>query len=224
MLYSLNPCCTFGSFSVDSSNEFAFNILKSVKTKAGIHNPICIYGPCGSGKTHLLHAVGNMYGGNVVYATTIQFMYDCYTKKTEFLKKYLKSDILLIDDIQYLHNKPHTQEKLFFILDYLCAKGKQVVFTSLDSPLKIDVFTQLKSRFERGLIVDIDYLEENNKRWIIKEWNSISDEDLDFILKRVDGSIGKLESVVNAILLHSKITNAELNRDYLKKRLNKIVL
>jgi len=150
-------------------------------------------------------------------------MYDCQLERSEFLKKYLECSILLVDDIQYLHNKPNTQEKLFFILDFLCAKGKQVVFSSNIIPSELNIFKQLKSRIERGLLVDIDYLEDKTKEWIIREWNSISDEHLKYILMRVNGSIGKLESVVNGILLHSKATNTELSIDYIKKRVDKIV-
>jgi chromosomal replication initiator protein len=160
----LIPEYTFESFIVGPSNQFAYTAAKSVAENPGKHyNPLFIYGGVGLGKTHLLQAIGNYLKNrlNVLYVTSEQFMNEFIENirmKTpeRFHEKYRNCDILLIDDVQFFAGKEQTQEEFFHTFNELYNQKKQICLTADRPPKKLyDLVDRLRSRFEAGLIVDI---------------------------------------------------------------------
>ncbi len=162
----LNNDYTFDSFVTGDNNSFAYNAALSIsKNPAKAYNPVLFYGGVGLGKTHLIQAIGNSLHQQgykkIIYITaetfTNEFISSLGEKTTQkFKNKYRTADILLIDDIHFLQNKTSTQEELFHIFNSLYEANKQIVFTC-DRPIAElkDITERLKSRFERGLNVDL---------------------------------------------------------------------
>lgn len=159
---------TFDNFVVGESNRFAFiTAMKVAESPFAILNPLYIFGDVGLGKTHLMMAIGHYIldkniNANVVYTTAQQFTEDyfVYTKKDTkniefFYNKYRQADILLVDDIQFLENKPGTQEEFFKVFEYLHENNKQIVITSDRPANDLKLMSRLVSRFQWGMIVDI---------------------------------------------------------------------
>ncbi len=164
---SLNPRYTFDSFVVGSSNQFAHAASRKVAEGPGItYNPLFLYGGVGLGKTHLLSAIGNFLFAQtkdvrIAYLSSEVFTNDVihsirYNKMAEFRNKYRCVDALLIDDIQFISGKERTQEEFFHTFNTLYESNKQVVISSDRSVKEMsDIEERLRSRFEMGLIADI---------------------------------------------------------------------
>ena len=175
----LNPSYTFENYVPGSSNQFAYSAAKSVSEKPGeLYNPLFIYGGVGLGKTHLMQAVGNVLqhqGKSVIYTSVEQFLNDFTShmrNKTmdRFKDKYRKCDVLLIDDIQFLSNKVQTQEEFFHTFETLRNEHKQIIMTADKKPKQIaGLEERLKSRFEWGLVADIQPPELETKIAIIQK-------------------------------------------------------
>jgi chromosomal replication initiator protein len=222
----LNPSFTFKSFVVGSSNELAFNIAKSVAKSPGEqYNPLFIYGGVGLGKTHLMQAIGNYRlkeGDRVIYTTFEQFMnrYINHIRSNtmdRFREYYRNCDILLIDDIQFITQKEQTQDEFFHTFNELHSLRKQIVITSDRAPKKITgLVDRLKSRFEWGMLVNINPPELDTKIAIIKQKSKIDgiklSEDVIYYLatnlgdniREIEGTIIKLNAMSN--LLRQPIT------------------
>jgi len=164
----LNKKYTFDNFIKNENNKYAVkSALKVSELNKDLDiNPLLIYGSTGSGKTHLLHAIGNRIykkqkNINIVLVTSEKFTLDYImaiqkNRSVEFFKTYREADILLIDDIQYFQHKMLTQEQLLHTFDELRMHGKQIVITSDKLPSKINHLSdRLVSRFESGHIVCI---------------------------------------------------------------------
>jgi len=162
----LNASYTFSSFVIGPGNQFAHAASRRVAESPGnTYNPLFIYGDVGLGKTHLLSCIGNFTSGHpekkIVYVTCEQFMNDFinsirYEKMAEFRKRYRSVDLLLIDDIQFISGKEGTQEEFFHTFNSLYEENKQIVFTSDRSVKELaDIEERLRSRFEMGLVADI---------------------------------------------------------------------
>lgn len=163
----LNPNYTFDSFVKGDSNQFAFAACMSVAENPGkTYNPLFIYGCTGLGKTHLLHAVGNLVLKNnpnavVTYTSSERFMNEMiyclrFNKMFDFRQKYRNCDVFLVDDIQFISGRKATQEEFFHTFNTLYAGKKQIVMTSDLFPRDIqDIEERLKNRFQWGLIADI---------------------------------------------------------------------
>lgn len=164
---NLNPRYTFDSFVVGSSNQFAHAASRKVAERPGAsYNPLFLYGGVGLGKTHLLSAIGNFISTRdphlrIAYLSSEQFTNDVinsirYDKMIEFRNKYRNVDALLIDDIQFISGKERTQEEFFHTFNTLYEANKQVVISSDRSAKEMsDIEERLRSRFEMGLIADI---------------------------------------------------------------------
>ena len=162
----LNPKYTFKSFVVGAGNQFAHAACMAVAEQpAKAYNPLFLYGGVGLGKTHLLNAIGNYLAERsdlrIAYLTTEQFTNEVinsirYDKMIDLRKRYRSVDMLMIDDIQFLAGKERTQEEFFHTFNTLYEARKQIVLSSDRFPKDMpDIEERLRSRFEWGLIADL---------------------------------------------------------------------
>jgi chromosomal replication initiator protein len=234
----LNPSYTFDRFVVGSSNQVAYSISKMVTENAGeLYNPLFIYGFSGLGKTHLLHAIGNeaiTNGKSVIYATSEEFMnafIESIRNKTpdRFRQKYRECDYLLIDDIQFFSGKVETQVEFFNTFNALHSEKKQIILTSDKPPKKIAGFEdRLRSRFEWGMLIDIQPPELETKISIIKtkcEQNSINldDEIINFIATNMGENIREIESAITTLNGFASITNQKITIEFAKDVMKDII-
>ncbi len=227
----LNPSYTFESFVVGSSNQFAYTAALRVAEKPGEqYNPLFIYGGAGLGKTHLLHAIGNFNqdrGRQVIFTSLEQFM-NQFTHHLRnhtmdrFRDKFRSCDILLLDDIQFLSRKEETQKELFHTFNELHGAGKQIVMTSDQHPKKIaGLEERLRSRFEWGLIVDIQPPELETKIAIIKkkcELNGIQlDNDIiNYIAANMGNNIREIEGIIIQLNAFANMMNQNITLEFAK--------
>lgn len=216
----------FDNFIVGNSNKFAYAAAKAVAENPGSnsvimntyhnYNPLFIYGNSGLGKTHLLQAISNEVkkkypAMNIVYVRAEQFANEfiqAIQNKTtdEFHDKYRNDiDLLLIDDIQFIAGKDATEEEFFHTFDSLVFNGKQVVITSDRPPKDIQSLTdRLKSRFEHGLLADVQPPDYETRCEIIKRKAyllhfEIPDQVVSYIAEKIKANIRQLEGVTNKL-------------------------
>ena len=206
----LVPEYTFDSFIIGPSNQFAYSAAKSVAENPGkSYNPLFIYGGVGLGKTHLIQAIGNYLKNKlkVVYVTSEQFMNEfrehVRTQTMDrFHEKYRNCDVLLIDDVQFFSQKEQTQEEFFHTFNELYNQQKQICLTADRPPKKLnDLVDRLRSRFEAGLIADIQPPELETKIAIIKKKCEINkiylpDDVIEFIATKLDDNIREIEGMI----------------------------
>jgi len=230
----LNPAYTFENFVAGSSNQFAYAAAKSVSEKAGqVYNPLFIYGGVGLGKTHLMHAIGNvmlLQGKTVVYTTVEQFVND-FTRHLRnqtmdrFKEKYRQCDLLLIDDVQFLSNKIQTQEEFFHTFETLRNDRKQIVLTADKPPKRIaGLEARLQSRFEWGLVADIQPPELETKIAIIKKKCDINrvilgHEVVNYIATVIDNNTREIEGILSKLHAYSQLMHQEITLDFAKNAL-----
>ncbi|MBI2593980.1 chromosomal replication initiator protein DnaA [Candidatus Daviesbacteria bacterium] len=208
--FTLNPRYTLGNFVVGLTNNLAFAAAQAVTENPGVsYNPLYIYGPSGVGKTHLMHAIGNALisknpNTKAVFAPSEKFMNDFIesikSKSTEsFRHRYRSCDIILIDDIQFISGKDSTQEEFFHTFNDLHSKNSQLVFTSDRPPNEIEKLeSRLKSRFQGGLMVDIQLPDFDTRVAILKsklseKGESLPEEHLKSIAEIVVSNTRELE-------------------------------
>ena len=206
----LVPEYTFESFIIGPSNQFAYSAAKSVAENPGkSYNPLFIYGGVGLGKTHLIQAIGNYLKNKlkVVYVTSEQFMNEFREHlrnqtMDRFHEKYRNCDVLLIDDVQFFSQKEQTQEEFFHTFNELYNQQKQICLTADRPPKKLhDLVDRLRSRFEAGLIADIQPPELETKIEIIKKKCQINriylpDDVIEFIATKLDDNIREIEGMI----------------------------
>jgi len=234
---NLNPRYRFDNFVVGQSNELAFAACQGVTRSLGkLHNPLFVYGPVGVGKTHLLQATGNEAlrlhkNLKIKYSTTEEFTNEFIQSlknhtTEEFRLKFRDVDILILDDVHFLSGKNTSQEELFHTFNYLYNLSKQIIFSS-DRPPKLipDIEERLRSRFEGGLVVDINPPDYETRMAILKlksqEKGVIFDDVIyDFIAKKITKNIRELEGALGMLIFHyqqgEKIT-LDKAEDLLKK-------
>jgi len=225
----LNPSYTFDNFVVGGSNNFAYVAAKSVSEKPGIvYNPLFIYGGVGLGKTHLMQAVGNVMlaqGKTVIYTSVEQFLNDFsrhLSNRTmdRFKDKYRKCDLLLIDDIQFLSGKNQIQEEFFHTFEALRNENKQIIITSDKHPKKIGGLEErLKSRFEWGLVADIQPPELETKIEIIKKKCEINRVKLDkevinYIATIIENNTREIEGILSKLNAYSQLMGVDINIEF----------
>jgi chromosomal replication initiator protein len=221
-LNNLNPKYTLESFVINSSNDLAVSVAKSVIREPGqTYNPVFLYSTTGMGKTHLLQAIGQKIleerpGFKIKY-TTLETFFNHFissvekNKGAEFREYYRSVDLLLIDDIQFIRGKVGTQEAFFHTFNELHQQNKQIVIASDRPPKSLDgVEDRLISRFEWGMVVDITHpsLEDRIAIFNYKLAQSgirVSGEHVLEICKRVDTNIRDLEGVLNRIQARMKL-------------------
>ncbi len=224
-----NEQYTFENFIVGASNKFAYAAAKAVasdplnsKGSFRNYNPFFIYGNSGLGKTHLLNAIchevkKNYPEMNILYIRAEQFVNEFmqalqYKTTDEFHEKFRNNiDFLLIDDIQFIANKESTVEEFFHTFDTLVSNGKQVVVTSDRPPKDIQSITdRLQSRFEDGLLADIQPPEYETRCEIIKRKAmmlnfEISEPVVNYIAEKVKSNIRQLEGVTKKLYAYCDI-------------------
>ncbi len=237
--HGLSPKYTFDSFVVGKANEFAHAASIAVtKHLADKYNPLFIYGDTGLGKTHLLQAIGNKVlsgsrGLNVCYYTSERFMnefinYVSRHKMSDFRKKFRNVDLLLIDDIQFWSGKERTQEEFFHTFNTLHESHKQVIVTSDKFPKDISgIEERLRSRFEWGLVADIQPPDIETKIAILKKKASIDKinlpDDVCEWLASVSGTnVRELEGYLNRIMAVSSLTEQDVNLNMCKESLKNL--
>lgn len=224
---SLNQNYSFERFVVGPSNQLAHAASLSVAEQpAQNYNPLFIYGGVGLGKTHLINAIGiktiSLFPNKtVLYVSAEEFMNELinsirYDKMQHFREKYRKIDSLLIDDIQFIAGKERTQEEFFHTFNTLHDSGKQIVVTSDKFPREIEKLEgRLRSRFEWGLIADIQPPEVETRVAIIEKKAyendiSIPNDVAHYIASVVDSNVRELEGVLTRISAYSSLTNREI--------------
>jgi len=227
----LNPSHTFDNFMVGGSNQFAYAAVKSVSENAGnVYNPLFIYGGVGLGKTHLMQAAGNVFQNNakvVIYTTVEQFLNDFIRhvrNKTmeRFQEKYRKCDVLLIDDIQFLSNKEGIQEEFFHTFEALKGAGKQIILTADKHPKKIGgLEKRLQSRFEWGLVADIQPPELETKIAIIEkkcEINKVTltKDIINYIATVIDSNVREIEGILSKLHAYSQLMHVDIDLKFTK--------
>lgn len=224
----LNQKYTFDNFVIGSSNQFAHAAAMAVAESPGkSYNPLMIYGGSGLGKTHLLHAVGHYvrsYYENVrvKYVTTEEmtnhFINAISANRTnEFRRIYREVDVLLIDDIQFLESKIQTQEEFFHTFNTLHNAQKQIVMTSDRPPKALEALeTRLRSRFEWGLITDIQPPDLETRiailrRRAINQHLQVSPKVLEFIAENIRTNIRELEGALARVTAYSSLNRQPLD-------------
>lgn len=239
----LNPKYTFESFVVGNNNKFAHAAAKAVADRpATTYNPLFIYGGVGLGKTHLMQAIGNKIvqdnpQSKVLYVTSEKFINELINsiqdpkyKNELFRDKYRNIDALLIDDIQFIAGKKTGQEEFFHTFNTLHENGKQIVISSDRPPRDISLLEErLKSRFEWGIIADIDKPDYETRLAILRkkvqsENIIIDDYILSVIANKVDSNIRELEGALNKIVAYASLTHSQITIEMTEKALNDIVL
>ena len=217
----LNPRYTFSTFITGPSNRLAQAASMAVaENPATAYNPLFLYGGVGLGKTHLLHAIGNLAsenGQNVMYVTSEEFTNDLIQairnhSTQEFRERYRDVDVLLIDDIQFIAGKEATQEEFFHTFNALHEMNKQIVICS-DRPPRalVTLEERLRSRFEMGLTADIQIPDLETRIAIlrakaVKAGKTISSEILEQLARRFQNNIRELEGALNRVIAFSDLS------------------
>ena len=227
---NLNNKYKFDTFVVGSNNKFAHSAALAVAESPGeVYNPLYIYGGAGLGKTHLMHSIGHFVleqnnNKKVLYVTSEQFTNEVVESirsgnaaaMTKLREKYRTVDVLLIDDVQFIIGKESTQEEFFHTFNVLHSAGKQIILSSDKPPKELETLDErFRSRFEWGLIADIqppDYetrmaILRNNAETYDRE---IDDEIIQYIATNIKSNIRELEGALNKVMANSRLNNKEL--------------
>jgi chromosomal replication initiator protein len=236
----LNPKYTFDTFVVGSSNQFANAASLAVAEQLSkAYNPLFIYGGVGLGKTHLLHAIGHLALQRdprikVSYVSSEKFTNDLinairFDSTVEFRNRYRSLDLLLIDDIQFIAGKERTQEEFFHTFNDLYDSSKQIVISSDSLPREIPTLEErLRSRFEWGLIADIQTPDLETKAAILRKKAQaqgvrLPDEVSLFIAKHVKSNIRELEGSLVRLAAHASFTSREVSLELAQEVLKELM-
>jgi chromosomal replication initiator protein len=235
---NLNPRYRFDNFVVGQSNELAFAACQAVASSYGkVHNPLFIYGPVGVGKTHLLQASGNetlrkFKNIKLKYLTTEEFTNEFINSLrnhnvNEFREKFRDIDVLILDDVHFLSGKNTSQEELFHTFNYLYNHSKQIIFSS-DRPPKLipDIEERLRSRFEGGLVIDIQPPDYETRIAILKlkaqEKNIFLDNEIyELIAQKITSNIRELEGALSNIIFNFNQSNQKITLEKVEELLKK---
>ena len=223
-----NPQFSFENFVVGPSNRFAHGAAIAVTNNPGqVYNPLFIYGPAGVGKTHLLYAIANGIRKQTPHANIVYIKGDQFTnelidaiksgKNIEFRSKYREADLFLIDDIQFIAGKESTQEEFFHTFNKLYEEHKQIVMTSDRKPSDmVTLEDRLKTRFEWGLLADIQPPDYETRMAIIKNKAhslglDLNDEVCNYIAVNVTSNVRQIEGTVKKIMAYRDLNNMPLD-------------
>jgi len=228
----------FDSYVIGDNNSFAANAAIAIAKNPGTaYNPFLIYGGVGLGKTHLMQSIGNYIYANsnskVIYVTaenfTNEFIQSINQRTTqEFKNKYRYADVLLIDDIHFLQKKIETQEELFHTFNALYESYKQIIFTC-DRPVSElkNLSDRLRSRFERGLNVDLQPPSYETRFAILKKKADsrnipIPNEVIELISKNVTTNVRDLESALTKLVAYAELVGKEITVEIAQQQLKDV--
>ena len=231
---------TFDNFVVGSSNQFAHAASLAVANQPGsAYNPLFIYGGVGLGKTHLLHAISSLICQKapllvVEYLSAETFINDLinairYEKMPSFQKKYRSIDVLLVDDVQFMATQERTQEEFFHTFNALYDSQKQIVVTSDKVPKDIpELEERLQSRFEWGLIADIQPPDMETRAAILNKKAEVENIDLPsevchFLARHIQSNVRVLEGSLTRLKAFSELSRQFISIDMCKDVLKDIL-
>ena len=236
----LNDRYTFETFVTGPSNQLAAAAAQRVSDNPGYaYNPLFVFGPVGLGKTHLIQAIGNRVkattaGARVMYQTTEQFVNDViqgirFERMDEIRSAYRACDVLIIDDIQFIAGKEACQAEFFHTFNALYDARKQVVVTSDKLPHEMkDLEERVKTRFQWGLVVDLQPPELETRVAIVKKKADndaipLDDEVAMFIAQSVRSNVRELEGCLIRVSAYASLANQPITLDLAKNVLRDIV-
>jgi chromosomal replication initiator protein len=235
----LNPRYTFENFVVGAGNRLCHAAALAVAEAPGrAYNPLFIYGGVGLGKTHLMQAVGHYIHATrpnlrIQNITTEAFVSDVVTSTKEnrlfdFSNQFRNTDLLMVDDIQYLENKERTQDIFFQAFNHLHEAQKQIIVTCDRLPKDIPTLTErLKSRLGNGLITDINPPDFETRLAILQKKLEddkfhLSESVLDYIASTIKTNIRDLEGALNRIEFQASYNGEEINIEFVQKIIHDI--
>lgn len=235
----LNPKYTFNSFVVGAGNQFAHAACMAVAEQpAKAYNPLFLYGGVGLGKTHLLNAIGNHVAEQselrIAYLTTEQFTNEVinsirYDKMMDLRKRYRHIDMLMIDDIQFLAGKERTQEEFFHTFNTLYEARKQIVLSSDRFPKEMpDIEERLRSRFEWGLIADLQAPDVETRIAILRkksedEHIALPEDVIHYLANTMKNNIRELEGSLVRLGAYSSLTGQTITLEMAKNVLRDLI-
>ena len=235
----LNPRYTFKNFVVGAGNQFSHAACMAVAEQpAKAYNPLFIYGETGLGKTHLLNAIGNYVAERsdlrIAYLTTEQFTNEVinsirYDKMMDLRKRYRHIDMLMIDDIQFLAGKERTQEEFFHTFNALYEAHKQLVLSSDRFPKDMpDIEERLRSRFEWGLIADLQPPDVETRIAILRkksedEGVTLPEDVIQFLATTMKSNIRELEGSLVRLGAYASLTGQTITLEMAKSVLRDLI-
>ena len=238
---NLNPKYTFDTFVIGNSNRFAHAACVAVaEAPARAYNPLFLYGGVGLGKTHLMHAIGHHImdqkkDPKVVYVSSEKITNELINsikddRNEEFRNKYRNVDVLLIDDIQFIAGKERTQEEFFHTFNSLHEANKQIIISSDRPPKEIPTLEdRLRSRFEMGLITDIQAPDFETRMAILRKKAQMENLDVPnevtvYIAKNIKSNIRELEGALTRVVAYSSLTNRTISFELASEALKDIII
>ena len=223
----LNPRLTFNRFIAGSSNSLAYSAALAVaENPASVYNPFTIYGGVGLGKTHLLQAIAHdcrARGLRVIYVPSEAFINDLVNAIRQrttamFRDKYRSIDVLLVDDIQFIAGKESTQEEFFHTFNALYTFNKQIVLASDRHPRQLELLEdRLRSRFEGGLVMDVQMPEYETRIAILESWAQergirLPRQVSETLANHAHSNMRELEGLFTQIVAKTRMSQQPLNR------------
>ena len=222
----LDPNKRFENFLTGSSNKVAFEASLKVSENVSYYNPLYIYGGVGLGKTHLLNSIGYEMNNNhkVMFISAERFMYQFVksikaNEMVKFKDLFRNTDVLLIDDIQFMNGKEAMQEEFFHTFNALLDKGSRIIVSADRPPNKLSrIQERIRSRFSGGLVIDIQKPEYDLRKKILNhkindltnlyiDKINISEEIRDFVSNKITSNVRELIGAINRIISFSRIYN-----------------
>lgn len=240
---NLNPKYKFDTFVVGSNNKFAHSASLAVAESPGeVYNPLYIYGRPGLGKTHLMHSIGHFIleqhpDKKVLYVTSEVFTNEVIesirsgnaASMSKLREKYRTVDVLMVDDIQFIIGKESTQEEFFHTFNVLHSAYKQIVVSSDKPPKEMETLDErFRSRFEWGLIADIQPPDYETRMAILRKNAEIFDHEIDeeaikYIATNINSNIRELEGAFNKLIAFAKLNKVELSLASAEEALKDII-
>ncbi len=240
---NLNPKYKFDTFVVGSNNKFAHSASLAVAESPGeTYNPLYLYGGPGLGKTHLMHSIGHFILENnpdkkVLYVTSEVFTNEVIesirsgnaASMTKLREKYRTVDVLMVDDVQFIIGKESTQEEFFHTFNVLHAARKQIIISSDKPPKEMETLDErFRSRFEWGLIADIQAPDYETRMAILRKNADACDRQIDeeiikYIATNIKSNIRELEGAFNKIIAFAKLNKVDLTLESAEEALKDVI-